>query len=318
MVIGCGILIGLLGAVLPLLAVEAAVPVYGAAFVRNYRAIAPVAAAAGCTALAASLVPAEAAAGWAVAAGLLGLLALAAVAFLVRTGDAANKEHDSRLHVRMWDIRSQVHRLQNRDHIEARLARQAEVHGILDRYGYRFESILVAIEHHLMLGDPDRAERIITLFARHLRNLLFEGSVPFLALKTSLEHMRVHLRLMGELTDHRISWSIDESLPSPADRERYTESLHLTPWAEAVTWPLFERAERSSEAIAPARLLVSLSGRTLMCSCDFDGLPIGNPIEVKLLGEGQATSALNTLAQAPPSARASSTLRTRPSAFVET
>jgi hypothetical protein len=318
MVIGLGIAIGLLGAVLPLLAVEAAVPVYGAPFVRNYRAIAPVAAAAGCTALAASLVPAESAAGWAVAAGLLGLLALAAVAFLVRTGDAANKEHDSRLHVRMWDIRSQVHRLQNRDHIEARLARQAEVHGILDRYGYRFESILVAIEHHLMLGDPDRAERIITLFARHLRNLLFEGSVPFLALKTSLEHMRVHLRLMGELTDHRISWSIDESLPAPSDRERYTESLHLTPWAEAVTWPLFELAERSVHAASPARLHIALSGRTLVCSCDFDGTPVGNPIEVKLLGDGHAPSPLASAAHEIPFTRASATVRTRPSAFVAT
>ena len=34
----------------------------------------------------------------------------------------------------MWDVRGQIHRLQNKDHIEARLHRQAEVHGILDRY----------------------------------------------------------------------------------------------------------------------------------------------------------------------------------------
>jgi hypothetical protein len=123
---------------------------------------------------------------------------------------------------------------------------------------------------------------------------------------------------MGELTDHRISWSIDESLPAPSDRERYTESLHLTPWAEAVTWPLFELAERSVHAASPARLHIALFGRTLVCSCDFDGTPVGNPIEVKLLGDGHAPSPLASAVHEKPFARASTTVRTRPSAFVAT
>ncbi len=310
MVAGIGICVGLIGASAGGFAASAAAPTFGIRHVRAFWGVPVLACCAGLTALAAAGIPGQAGLAVAGAAGVLGVLTALLSARLVHTGDAANRAHDGRLHVRMWDVRSQVHRLQNKDHIEARLHRQAEVHGILDRYGHRFEAILVAIEHHLMLGDPERAERIITLFARHLRNLLFEGSVPFLALKTSLEHIRIHLRLMAELTDHRIHIAIEEHLSHPEDRERYTESLQLTPWAEAATWPLFEQAEQSTSYQPPARLTVRLVGRTLQCSCTGTGAEPVRPLDVRLLGEGRTAERWTQAVYSAGKPRAAHTERT--------
>ena len=311
MVHGTAVCIGLAGASVGLFAHAAAAPTYGMRLVRRHRALRPVSLAALLIATAAACLNGTTAALVATAAAAgLGATSLLLTWRLVRAGDAANRAHNGRLHVRMWDVRGQIHRLQNKDRIEARLHRQAEVHGILDRYGHRFESILVAIEHHLLLGDPERAERIITLFARHLRNLLFEGSVPFLALKTSIEHIRVHLRLMGELTDHRVTVDTEELLASPSDRERYTESLQLTPWAEASTWPLFEQAERTTARLPAAKLIWTLSGRTLRGTCLVDGVPQGEPVEVRLLGDGHASSTWSSAVQDMARPRASVTART--------
>jgi hypothetical protein len=297
MVHGTAVCIGLAGASVGLFAHAAAAPTYGMRLVRRHRALRPVSLAALLIATAAACLNGTTAGLLATAAAAgLGATSLLLTWRLVRAGDAAN--------------RAQIHRLQNKDHIEARLHRQAEVHGILDRYGHRFESILVAIEHHLLLGDPERAERIITLFARHLRNLLFEGSVPFLALKTSIEHIRVHLRLMGELTDHRVTVDTEELLASPSDRERYTESLQLTPWAEASTWPLFEQAERTTASLPAAKLIWTLSGRTLRGTCLVDGVPQGEPVEVRLLGDGHASGTWSSAVQDLARPRASVTART--------
>jgi|GEM_PF-3458916 len=310
MFIGIAVCIGLFGAFLGVFARAAAAPTYGIRHVHLHTGLLTWSAGAGAFSLAAACSSGAPALVLAALAAGLGAASVQRTVQLVRTGDASNREHASRLHVRMWDIRSQVHRLQNKDHIEARLNRQAEVHGILDRYGHRFESILVAIEHHLLLGDPDRAERIITLFARHLRNLLFEGSVPFLALKTSVEHIRVHLRLMGELTDHRVTVEWEEFLPSRLDRDRYTESLQLTPWAEAVTWPLFEQAERTTTQLPGATLALTLVGRTLKATCTVDGIPVGDALDVRLLGEGQASGPWTAVVQEGASLRAATTVRT--------
>jgi len=310
MILGFAVCVGLFGAVLAVFAQAAAAPTYGTRQAHLSAGLYPRAGGAGGAALAAACSTGTPALLLAACAAGLGAAAVHRTWQLVRNGDAANRQHASRLHVRMWDIRSQVHRLQNKDHIEARLNRQAEVHGILDRYGHRFESILVAIEHHLLLGDPDRAERIITLFARHLRNLLFEGSVPFLALKTSVEHMHVHLRLMGELTDHRVSVTLEECLASRFDRDRYTESLQLTPWAEAVTWPLFEQAERTTAKLPEAVLALTLVGRTLQATCTVDGIRVSAPLDVRLLGEGQPAGSWAAVVQEGASLRADATART--------
>ncbi|MDG2209370.1 MAG: hypothetical protein P8K81_05190 [Flavobacteriales bacterium] len=162
------------------------------------------------------------------------------------------------IHARLVQLRIQLQRLHERERLSLRLERAEQSQNVLDRYEQRFQVILLAIEQHLTFGDHERAERIITLFARHLRHILHEGSTPFLSLADTLDHIKTHIRLMELLTAGRFDCELDDGMLDESILNRYTESLQISPWVESMVWPFYEWAERTTEPIPPIQLLIDV------------------------------------------------------------
>tara|TARA_B110000285_G_scaffold234745_1_gene312823 strand:+ start:1311 stop:2258 length:948 start_codon:yes stop_codon:yes gene_type:complete len=197
-------------------------------------------------------------------------------------------ESPDSIHSRLVQLRLQLQRLHEKERLSLRLEKAEQSQMVMDRYDQRFQIILIAIENHLTFGDHGRAERIITLFSRHLRHILYEGSVPFLTLETTIEHIKAHLSLMELLTAGRFRCDVDDGMLDASHLGRCTESLRISPWVESMVWPFFEWAERTNEPIDPMYLLLDVEDGEIAISCEHPSFVESQIIRshrLKLLGE---------------------------------
>lgn len=226
----------------------------------------------------------------------LSLLLMVGLAFWTVSSTKNNRVQTDRkevtspesIHSRLIQLRLQLQRLHEKERLSLRLEKAEQSQMVLDRYDQRFHVILIAIENHLTFGDHDRAERIITLFSRHLRHILYEGSVPFLTLETTIDHIKTHLNLMELLTAGRFNCDIDDGMLEPSHLARCTESLRISPWVESMVWPFFQWAERNMETIDPMQLFLDVEEGEIILSCVHPSLEesdISNTKRLTLLGD---------------------------------
>jgi hypothetical protein len=180
---------------------------------------------------------------------------------------------------RLMDLRGQLARLHEQERMAIRIQQtETEKKTLVDSYR-RFDAILMTTEQHLALGDTERAERLITLFGKHLRGVLNEASSPFIRLNDTLEAIRNYLSLMEALTDERLLIDLDDGMIEPENGVRMTRNMEITPWVEAQTWPLFESAERLTEVAEPHLITADLEGGEVVFRLD------GGPgLRLKLMG----------------------------------
>jgi hypothetical protein len=200
------------------------------------------------------------------------------------------KDSPKTIHSRLIELRLQLQRLYEKERLSLRLEKAEQSQMVMDRYDQRFQIILVAIENHLTFGDHERAERIITLFSRHLRHILYEGSVPFLTLKTTIDHIKTHLKLMELLTAGRFNCDIDDGMLESTHLMRCTESLRISPWVESMVWPFFEWAERNTGTLEPMHLFLDVLDGEVCIVCSHPGIltaQTSNSHRLKLLGNSQ-------------------------------
>ena len=174
---------------------------------------------------------------------------------------AESSRHISR---RLSLLKSQLDRLEERNRLDSVLKRVVHSESALGKITERFELILATIENHLAIGDHSHAERIITVFARHLRQTLYEGSMPFLPLSESIEHIETHFDLMHLLTGKRLSCGIDDGMLDNRTRSRHTATFLVSDWAQCTLWPYFQMAERSLESLGDSVLTMDIIGDELI------------------------------------------------------
>ena len=200
---------------------------------------------------------------------------------------------------RLEFLRSQLQRLEERSQLGTVLSRVTHSENALEKISDRFELILATIEHHLLMGDHEQAERIITLFARHLRQTLYEGSMPFLPLADTVEHIQTHFDLMHMLTGMRLTCDVDDGMLDELTKDRHTATFIISDWAQNTLWPYFQLAERSLEPLGNSTLNMDLIDDELVLSFsppETMYLPEGASSEVitrrfKLLGDPTASPA---------------------------
>ena len=178
--------------------------------------------------------------------------------------DVLHTETAQHLEQRLGFLKSQLDRLEERNRLDSVLNRVAHSESALGKITERFELILATIENHLLMGDHAHAERIITVFARHLRQTLYEGSMPFLPLSETIEHIQTHFDLMHLLTGKRISCDIDDGMLDDLTRSRHTATFLLSDWAQRTLWPYFQLAERSLEPLGDSILEMDIFGDELV------------------------------------------------------
>ena len=187
--------------------------------------------------------------------------------------------HTSEQQARLMDLRGQLARLHEQERMAIRIQQtETERKTLADSYR-RFDAILMTIEQHLALGDTERAERLITLFGKHLRGVLNEASSPFIRLNDTLEAIRNYLSLMEALTDERLLIDLDDGMIEPDNGVRMTRNMEITPWVEAQTWPLFESAERLTDVAEPHLITADLEGGEVVFRLDD-----GPDLRLKLMG----------------------------------
>lgn len=180
---------------------------------------------------------------------------------------------------RLMDLRGQLARLHEQERMALRIQQtETERATLADAYR-RFDAILLTIEQHLSLGDTERAERLITLFGKHLRGVLNEASSPFIRLNDTLEAIRNYLALMEALTAERLFIDLDDGMIEPENGVRMTRNMEITPWVEAQTWPLFEAAERTADVADPHLITADLEGGDVVFR-----LNDGPSLRLKLMG----------------------------------
>jgi len=167
---------------------------------------------------------------------------------------------------RLTQLRQQLEKLREKEQLDTVLHKTALSHHAMSLFSERFELILVTIENHLMVGDHEQAEQIITSFARHLRQILYEGHTPFLPLADSIEHVQTQLTLMEMLTGARFCCDIDDGMLDDTTRARYTQPLQISTWVQEALWPYFSLAERSLESVGNSVVSFDLEGNQLMVS----------------------------------------------------
>ena len=175
-----------------------------------------------------------------------------------------NAESHRHIQSRLEFLRSQLQRLEERSQLDTVLTRVSHSESALGKITDRFELILGTIENHLLMGDHGQAERIITVFARHLRQTLYEGSMPFLPLSETVEHIQTHFDLMHMLTGMRFSCDVDDGMLDELTLERHTATFVISDWAQRTLWPYFQLAERSLEPIGDSVLSMDLFGNELV------------------------------------------------------
>ena len=159
---------------------------------------------------------------------------------------------------RLIQLQHQLHKLNEKEALGLQLEKTNQSQQILNRYGEHFKRVLLTIENHLIYGEHDHAEHVITLFSRHLRQLLHEGSSPFLSLEDSISHIKTHLELMALLTGERFICDVDDGMLDKATLKRCTERFQLGPWVEESVWPYFSLAERSLKSLDPITLIIDV------------------------------------------------------------
>lgn len=167
---------------------------------------------------------------------------------------------------RLEYLRAQLQRLEDRDRLDTVLTRVAHSENALGKITDRFDLILLTIENHLLMGANDQAERIITVFARHLRQTLYEGSMPFLPLSDTIDHIQTHFDLMNLLTAGRLSCDVDDGMLDDLTRSRHTATFVISDWAQRTLWPYFQLAERSLEPLGASLLEMDIDGDELLIS----------------------------------------------------
>lgn len=179
----------------------------------------------------------------------------------------------------LMDVRGQLARLHEQERMALRIQQTETEREVLADAYRRFDAILLTIEQHLLLGDTERAERLITLFGKHLRGVLNEASSPFIRLNDTLEAIRNYLSLMEALTDERLLIDLDDGMIEPENGVRMTRNMEITPWVEAQTWPLFEAAERLTDVAEPHLITADLEGGEVVFRLDD-----GPSLRLKLMG----------------------------------
>jgi hypothetical protein len=70
---------------------------------------------------------------------------------------------------RLLQLQHQLHKLHEKEALGLQLEKTNQSQQTLNRYGEHFKRVLLTIENHLIYGEHDHAEHVITLFSRHLR-----------------------------------------------------------------------------------------------------------------------------------------------------
>lgn len=206
-------------------------------------------------------------ASWAIGTWAASLVGIAAVIVPERKiQEVLHAESSQHIQQRLGFLKSQLDRLEERDRLGSVLNRVNHSESALGKITDRFELILATIENHLLMGDHAHAERIITVFARHLRQTLYEGSMPFLPLSASIEHIQTHFDLMHLLTGKRLLCDIDDGMLDDITRSRHTATFLVSDWAQRALWPYFQLAERSLEPLGDSLLEMDIVGDELIVS----------------------------------------------------
>ena len=206
-------------------------------------------------------------ASWAIGTWAASLVGIAAVVVPERRiQEVLHAESSQHIRQRLGFLKSQLDRLEERDRLDSVLNRVHHSESALGKITDRFELILATIENHLLMGDHAHAERIITVFARHLRQTLYEGSMPFLPLSASIEHIQTHFDLMHLLTGKRLFCDIDDGMLDDITRSRHTATFLVSDWAQRTLWPYFQLAERSLEPLGDSLLEMDIIGDELVVS----------------------------------------------------
>ena len=206
-------------------------------------------------------------ASWAIGAWAASLVGIAAVVVPERRiQEVLHAESSLHIRQRLGFLKSQLDRLEERDRLDSVLNRVNHSESALGKITDRFELILATIENHLLMGDHAHAERIITVFARHLRQTLYEGSMPFLPLSASIEHIQTHFDLRHLLTGKRLLCDIDDGMLDDITRSRHTATFLVSDWAQRTLWPYFQLAERSLEPLGDSLLEMDIIGDELVVS----------------------------------------------------
>ena len=246
---------------------------------------------------------------WAIGTWAVSLVGIVAVIVPEREiQEVLHAESSQHIQQRLSFLKSQLNRLEERDRLDSVLNRVNHSESALGKITDRFELILATIENHLLMGDHAHAERIITVFARHLRQTLYEGSMPFLPLSASIEHIQTHFDLMHLLTGKRLLCDIDDGMLDDLTRSRHTATFLVSDWAQRILWPYFQLAERSLEPLGDSLLEMDIAGDELVvCYAPPDSmyLPEGTHDQriekrFRLLGDPSAaqTGIINHVAEA--------------------
>lgn len=160
-------------------------------------------------------------------------------------------------HQKLLEARRALERLDNQQALGANLEKSQSHLSVMSQHNERFGAVLMAIEQQLAFATAQDAEDVLITFAKHLRHILHEGSMPFISVAESMEHLRTYVKLMGMLTGHRFDCFLDPSADAPEIQDRCIESMLLTPWLEQWVWPMFELAERYPAPLPS--MMISLS-----------------------------------------------------------
>ena len=205
---------------------------------------------------------------WLVAIGNLIRIALQTWEFQMNS----HQEEPLEVQRRLLQLQHQLHKLHEKEALGTQLEKTNESQEMLDRYGAHFKRVLMTIENHLIYGEHEHAERVITLFSRHLRQLLHEGSSPFLPLENSIEHIKTHLEMMTVLTGRRFICEVDDDMLDETTLKRCTERFKLSPWVEESVWPFFSPAERSLQPLQPMILVIDIEDNSVVLTFSGDDL----------------------------------------------
>jgi len=148
------------------------------------------------------------------------------------------------LNQRLRQLTLQLQRLREKEQLDTLLTKTQHAHFAMVQFNERFELILTTIERHIFFGNEPQTVKLITLFARHLREVLHEGSMPFLPLASTIGHTQTAIELLSKLTGNRMRCDIDDGMLEESSLQRHTESLLIVPWILEVLWPYFQLAER--------------------------------------------------------------------------
>lgn len=179
-----------------------------------------------------------------------------------------DRARTSEQQAQLMDLRAQIARLHEQERMALRIQQTESETQALGNAFRRFDAMLLTIENHLALGDDARAERLITLFGKHLRGILSEASSPFIRLRDTLEAIRNYLTLMEALTDERLLIDLDDGMIEPEHHGRMTRNLAITPWIESQTWALYEAAELQSDVAHPHLITADLEGGEVVFRLD--------------------------------------------------